>query len=343
MLFNSINSAAKLPRKTAVVGANTNAPNFTQVASTVLSTRYIGVAMSDTGQYILSVVALTTGQPTSGVFYLSTNFGSTFNVISGFTTGQNYYCSMSGNGQYMVMIVSMGYMYRSGDYGSNWQQVTNISATQNWVGVSLSKDGKCCLANGNNPTNNLYVSSNFDTANPTFTTVSVYASMSSGPGYNAVSKTGQYMIQLNWGPADGIAISSNFGVSFSKLTFANIGITGTLGPNGIYITSDTNDVYFSNYNEGLYKSTNLFSGSPMFTKITSATFTEQTWYQVSTSSDGTYVVATTGVKTYYSKDSGVTWLLAYTGGLRYMAMSSDAHYIVASNPDTSSRLLFSNT
>jgi hypothetical protein len=341
MPFNTFNSVAKLPRNREG-GTNTNAPNFTQVASTVLSTRYIGVAISDTGQYILSVVALTTGQPTSGVFYLSTNFGSSFNAIPGFTSGQNYYCSMSGNGQYMVMIVSMGAMWRSGNYGSTWQQVTNISGTQNWVGVSLSKNGKCCLANGNNTTNNLYISSNFDTANPTFTTVSVYATMNTSPGYNAVSNTGQYMIQLNWRPVDGFAISSDFGVSFSKLTFTNIGITGA-APVNICMTPDTNNIYYANYNEGLYKSTNLFSGSPMFTKITSATFTEQTWLFVVVSSDGTYVVASTELKTYYSKDSGVTWLLAYNGRSRYMAMSADAHYIVASNPDTNNRLFFSNT
>ena len=342
MPFNTFNSVAKLPKKRGG-GTNTNAPNFTQVASTVLSTRYFGVAISDTGQYILSVVALTTGQPTSGVFYLSTNYGSTFSVISGFTSGQNYYCSMSGNGQYMVMIVNNGYMYRSGNYGSTWQQVTNISGTQNWVSVSLSKDGKYCLANGNSPTNNLYVSSNFDTANPTFTTVSVYATMNGGPGYNAVSQTGQFMIQLNWRPVDGFAISSDYGVSFSKLLFANIGVTGTLNPASIFMTPDKNNVYLTNYADGLYKSTNLFSGSPMFTKVTSATFTEQTWGQVVVSSDGTYVVASTDAKTYYSKDSGVTWLLAYTGRIKYMAMSADAHYIVASNPDTSNRLFFSNT
>ena len=340
MPFNTFNSVAKLPKKSGG-GNNTNAPNFTQVASTDTLTNYYGVSISNTGQYILSVVGGSTG---IGFLYLSINFGASFTKITGqIPTNGGYPCAMSGTGQYMVVLVNGGYMYRSGNYGSTWQQVTNISTTQNWTSVALSKDGKYCLANGNSPTNNLYVSSNFDTANPTFTTVSVYASMNSGPRYNSVSKTGQYMIQLNWNPTDGIAISSNFGVSFSKLTFANIGITGTRGPNGVFITSDTNDVYFSNYNDGLYKSTNLFSGSPMFTKITSATFTEQTWDQVSASSDGTYVVASTYTKTYYSKDSGVTWLLAYTGGFAHIAMSTDAHYIVASNSDTSSKLFFSNT
>jgi len=252
---------------------------------------------------------------------------------------------MSGTGQYMVMVVNGGYMYRSGNYGANWAQVTNIATTQNWIGVSLSKDGKYCLAFGNNPTNNSYVSSNFDTTTPTFTQVSVYTTMNTDLYYSTVSKLGQYMIQLNWSTADGIAISTNYGVSFTKLTVANIGITGTNNTNFscVTMTPDTLSVYISCYSNGIYKSTNLFSGSPTFTKITSATFTEQTWNSISVSTDGTYVVASTDTKTYYSKDSGVTWLLAYTGKIQYMAISADAHYIVASNTSTASKLLFSST
>ena len=254
---------------------------------------------------------------------------------------------MSGTGQYMVMLVNGGYMYRSGDYGANWAQVTNISATQNWTSVALSKDGKYCLANGNSPTNNLYVSANFDTATPTFTQVSVYTSMNSSLRYNEVSSNGQYMIQLCWGSTltDGISISTNYGSSFAKLTLTTIGITGTNNYNFgcVTMTPDTTNVYITCYSNGLYKSTNLFSGSPTFTKITSGTFTEQTWKSVVVSSDGTYVVASTNAKTYYSKDSGATWLVAYTGRIAYMAMSADAHYIVASNPDNSSKLLLSNT
>jgi hypothetical protein len=310
----------------------------------VTSTRYYGVAISNSGQYILCAVAVTSGQPTSALLYLSTNYGSTFNSISGFSITQNYPCAMSGTGQYMVMLVNGGYMYHSGNYGANWAQVTNISTTQNWTNVSLSKDGKYCLANGNNPTNNLYVSSNFDTANPTFTQVSVYATMNTSPYFNVISNLGQYMIQLNFSN-DGIAISTNYGVSFTKLTVANIGITGTNNTNFtcVTMTPDTLSVYIACYSNGIYKSTNLFSGSPTFTKITSATFTEQTWNSIVVSADGTYVVASTNAKTYYSIDSGVTWSLAYTGRIAFMAMSANARYIVATNSDYSSKLLFSNT
>lgn len=325
---------------------NRNAPNFVQVASTDTLTNYYGVAISDTGQYILSVVGGTTG---IGFLYVSTSFGSSFTKITGqIPTNYGYPCAMSGSGQYMCMLVNGGFMYRSGNYGSTWQQVTNISTTQNWTGVSLSKDGKYCLANGNSPTNDLYVSSNFDTATPTFATRSVYTTMSASPYYNAVSQTGQYMVQVIWynsSITDGIAISTNYGSTFAKLTLTTIGITGAnnFKCNCVTMTPDATNVYLAVYTNGLYKSTNLFLGSPTFTKINSATFTEQTWLNVVVSQDGSYVVASTEAKTYYSKDSGATWILAYTGQISMMSMSTDARYIVASNNDVSSKLILSNT
>ncbi len=298
--------------------------------------------MSSTGQYILATTAVST---TSGNVYLSTNYGATFSgAISSLANKYNKSCAISGTGQYMVVVQGSSYMYRSGDYGATWQQVTNISGTQNWVSTALSKNGKYCIANGNNPTNNIYISSNFDTANPTFTTVSVWASMNTGVYYNTVSSNGQYMIQLQWNSADGIAISSNYGVSFTKLTFTNIGVTGTINQSAIIITPDGSTVYFTNYGTGLYKSTNLFSGSPMFTKITSATFADQNWWGVVVSSDGSYVVATTDSKTYYSMDSGSTWAVCLTGAQNvpvYMAMSDDSKYIIGLSTSTTNKLLLS--
>ena len=339
MPFNVINSIAKLPKKMAViVGTNTNAPSLAQLGSVSTINNYYQPAMSDSGQYIIATV----GSATIGTVLLSTNYGSTFSSILTFTNLINYSCAMSGTGQYMVVMVNNGYMYRSGNYGVNWAQVTNISTTQNWTSVALSPNGQYCLASGNNPTNNVYVSANFNTSTPTFTQVSLYANMNNGPQNNAVSSTGQYMIQLNWSAADGIAISTNYGVSFSKLTVANIGITGT-SFNGITMTPDKSSVYVAIGGNGLYKSTNLFSGSPMFTQITTETFTEQTWNKVVVSSDGTYIIASTSLNTYYSKNSGSTWTKVYVGRITFMAMSSDAHYVIASNSDRSSSLLYSNT
>ena len=109
------------------------------------------------------------------------------------------------------------------------------------------------------------------------------------------------------------------------------------------MTPDAATVYIPARDNGLYKSTNLFSGSPTFTKITSAAITEQTWTNVVISSDGTYVVASTDAKTYYSKDSGSTWQVGYTGLIKFMAISDDAHYVIGGINNYANKLLLSNT
>jgi hypothetical protein len=336
--------AVKIPTyETPPNVTNTNAPNFLTTNNNSISQQYACLSMSSSGKYILANIALTT---TSGFLYLSTDFGTNFTIINSLTGKYNKSSAISSTGQCMVVVQGSSYMYRSSDYGTTWTQVASISATQNWTSVALSKDGKYCLANGNSPTNNIFVSSNFDIENPTFTQISLYTTMNSAPYYNVVSMNGQRMIQLCWGSTitDGIAISSNYGVSFTKLTIANIGITGTNNYNfsGIAMTPDSNNVYIPCYSNGLYKSTNLFSGSPSFTKITSATFTEQTWNSVVVSSDGTYVVASTDAKVYYSTNSGVTWTVCFTGTtLGYMALSDNARYCVGLSKATASKLFLS--
>lgn len=322
---------------------NPNPPNFLTTNNNSISQQYACLSMSSSGKYILANIALST---TSGFLYLSTDFGTNFTIINSLTGKYNKSSAISSTGQYMVVVQGSSYMYRSSDYGTTWTQVASISATQNWTSVALSKDGKYCLANGNSPTNNIFVSSNFDIENPTFTQISLYTTMNSSPYYNVISMNGQQMIQLCWGSTltDGIAISSNYGVSFTKLTIANIGITGTnnYNFNGIAMTPDSNNVYIPCYANGLYKSTNLFSGSPSFTKITSATFTEQTWNSVVVSSDGTYVVASTDAKVYYSTNSGVTWTVCFTGTtLGYMALSDNARYCIGLSQATASKLFLS--
>jgi len=329
MLFNSFNTISKLPKRLG--GAKQ--PNFLQVSSTITSTSYYSVGISDTGQYILAL----NGSGSAGFLYVSSNFGASFITIS--PMNQGYPSAVSGTGQYMVVLLNGGYMQRSENYGVNWAQVTNISTTQNWTSVALSKNGQYCLASGNTPTNNLFVSANFNTSTPTFTQVSVFTTMNNPPYSNVISTNGDKMIQANVN--DGIAISSNYGVSFTKITYATLGLS-TFSYNCITMTPDTSNVYLAK-SDGLFKSTNLWSGSPTFTQITSGIFTEQTWRSVVVSSDGTYVVASTAAKTYYSSNSGATWAVCYAGRLEMMSMSADAKYIIASNyPGGSSKVILSS-
>ena len=112
MLFNSLNTISKLPKRLG--GAKQ--PNFLQVSSTITSTTYYSVGISDTGQYILAL----NGSGSAGFLYVSSNFGASFITISGqIPTNLCYPCAVSGTGQYMVMMISNGFMYRSENYGVN--------------------------------------------------------------------------------------------------------------------------------------------------------------------------------------------------------------------------------
>jgi hypothetical protein len=326
--------------------------SLTQLSSTISQTGYGQPAISNSGKYILISI---TGTPSKA--YVSNNYGFTFTEIAtlgGFTNRTIQASAMSGTGQYMVVVFKYGNMFRSGDYGVSWQEVTNLSTQLYiWGSVALSNDGKYCLASANYDqnltsysSNDFFISSNFNTTTPTFTTKSIYSLQKTTPSSNAISNNGQYMIQINKNENDVnfLSISSNYGSTFTNYSYNNIGL-----PNKYYsnmaMTPDASIVYLTlnipGSGSGLYKSTNIWSGSPTFTEIKSTTFTENIWNYISTSSNGLFVVASTNVKTYYSTDSGLTWVVCYTGTLLYSAMSSDSYYVIASS-NSNSKMLFSN-
>jgi len=329
--------------------------SLTQFSSTISQPYYGQTAISNSGKYMLIFI---TNGPSKA--YVSNNYGSTFTEIvtlRGFTNRTIQASAMSGTGQYMVVVFKYGNMFRSGDYGVSWQEVTDLSFKLFiWGSVALSKDGKYCLASANYDqyltsysSNYFYVSSNFDTTTPTFTAkTNILSFQTTTPSCNAISNNGQYMIQINYHQNNGyfLFISSNYGSTFTNYYDFNIGLPNKEFPN-MAMTPNASIVYLSirapDSGSGLYKSTNIWSGSPMFTEIKSTTFTETTWNYISTSSNGLFVVASTDAKTYYSTDSGLTWVVCYTGKLSYSAMSSDAYYVIASNnSNINSRILFSN-
>ena len=325
---------------------------LTQLSSTISQSNYGQPAISNSGKYIL--ISITSGPSKA---YVSNNYGFTFTEIAtlgGFSNRTIQASAMSGTGQYMVVVFKYGNMFRSGDYGVSWQEVTNLSTQLYiWGSVALSNDGKYCLASANYnqylssySSNNFFISSDFNTATPTFTENSIYVLQKTTPSSNAISNNGQYMIQINHHENDVnfLSISSNYGSTFTNYSNYDISLPNKYYPN-MAMTPDASNVYltlkYPGSGSGLYKSTNIWSGSPTFTEITSTTFTESTWNYISTSSNGVFVVASTDVKTYYSTDSGITWVVCYTGTLLYSAMSSDSYYVIASS-NSNSKMLFSN-
>jgi hypothetical protein len=306
MTFTYLNSITNNTNKTTTLKPG---PIFNTVAS-VSGTGYEGIAISKNGKYMLVC------KPgASGTVYLSSNFGVSFTSISTFNTLSNRACGISNDGQYMVVVVNNGYMYKSSDYGANWSQVTSISTTQNWIAVALSANGNYCIAVGANPTVNAYISSNFSSL-ATFTPKSIFTFTGGNTGSVAISETGQYIITTaNSGTPNKIGISKDYGE-----TFTIVNISGFIGT--VSISYDGTIAYATVNNVGLYKSTNISSATPTFQQITSPTFTEQSWWGVAIGTNG-YVVASTNAKVYYTYDFGNTWILNKTTLLYQIRISGD--------------------
>lgn len=297
--------------------------------------------MSSTSKYIL--VNINNNSSIKNV-YLSTNFGSNFSIISFFTDKNIGAFSISSSGQYMIIGVLGSFLYRSIDYGATWNQITTLS--KNWTSIVLSDDGKYCFTSDNNPGTTSYLSANFDTTTPTFSAKSIYSNVvSCGRGCSAISSDGQYIILLvpTGSTIPGIAISNNYGSTFTKLDINNIGLPNS-SYNHVVMKPDASIVYLTVYGQGLYKSTTLWSGSPVFTKITSPAFIGNTSDLIRVSSDGTYLIFVGGKYVYYSINSGTTWVQCFFNNysINSLSMSKDGHISIIT-VNTNSKLLLSNT
>jgi len=322
---------------------NINAPNFlTTNNDSPVRSDYIWISTSSTGKYILA--NFSNYNNNNFQMYLSTNFGTNFSLISFFSGKAITASSISSSGQYMIAGQSNSLLYKSSDYGANWTQVTSL--TKLWCSLVLSDDGKYCLACEQSPGTSAYISSNFNTSTPTFIPKIIYSSTTYCKlGCDAISSTGQYMIHLNkvLNTTVGIATSSNYGETWTTLDPNNIGINGTNNTDYINVsmTSNASAVYIGVAN-GIYKSTNLWSVSPSFTKINSPVFFNSGAGFINVSSDGTYLIIVSS-EVYYSNNSGETWINSqssnYASGI--MAMSKDG-YIALIPTTNSTRLMLSN-
>lgn len=310
MVFTYLNSITKT-RSSSVLS-----PLFNTVA-TVPGTGYNGIAISKNGQYILVCKNL--------AVYLSSNYGVSFSTISTFSTTNNFACGISSDGQYMAVANSLG-IYKSSNYGVNWSSV--FSTGQSWTSLVLSANGLYCIAFGNVGS---YISSDFTTTS-SFSTKSVFASNTGNSGSAAISETGQYNVRV-YDVGGTIAFSSDYGQNYLIYNNVTLGITGT-AYRSITISYDGSIVYVTVYNDGLYKSTNMWSGgTPSFTKISSSTFTQQSWWGVTTSQNGRYIIATTDNYVYYSNNYGNNWTLVKSTLFFQVRMSDNAKYCIGRGTD----------
>lgn len=150
--------------------------------------------------------------------YRSTNYGTNWSVISGFTGFWNG-VAISGNGQYQLSGTSIdGSLYVSSNYGANWTAETSMGNYW-WEAFAISGNGQYQYANGYTTSGLTYVtfiSSNYG---------STWSLLSTGPSIGvagsppniATNETGQY---VTIGKDSTMYVSSNYGVSFSTIVLS---------------------------------------------------------------------------------------------------------------------------
>ena len=184
------------------------------------SRRWTCVAVSRyTGQY--QIAGVNGGYLAN--LYRSVNYGLTWSVIGGFTGFWNS-VAISGNGQYQLSGSWIdGYMYVSSNYGANWTTITSMGKYW-WQAFAISGNGQYQYAYGYPTDGNLstFISSNYGS---TWSLLSTGPNIGVGgsPPFISTNETGQY---YTIGKDDKLYISSNYGASFTIVTFPSSGISG---------------------------------------------------------------------------------------------------------------------
>jgi len=278
---------------------------------------------STEGKYILSTQFNNSTAP-----YLSSDYGSTFQAISGGTlliAGRG--TAMSANGQYMMVTsnLSADYDYNSSNYGVTWTGFT-ASGSLTPYQCAISDNGQYqTLADHNGY---LWVSNDYAASWTQTNSVLNWICV-------AMNGTGQYQT-AGVSPGGQLYRSTNYGVSFtatgSSLNWTSIAIsqsgqyqTASLNDTVIYVSSnyginwtgvtcDGNKLGIGMSQSGQYQITGQYNNGYLIRSIdygqSWTQLTAQTtgyWNSFSVSGTGKYQVACTDTYIYMSSDYGVTW------------------------------------
>jgi hypothetical protein len=184
---------------------------------------------------------------TDGSYVLrSTSYGSefSFNSVAIPSSGTIFNdLAVSRSGQYVVVVAETGYVWTSNNYGETWSPRTPAGIRQ-WRHCSISGNGQYLLASAGNTHNRLYRSANYGVT---------WAPVSNEYYYleSAISDTGQYQVAIrNTGFSQPfssfIAVSSNYGLTWSNETAGNAGYYTALDISGTgqYVVASTTNTTF---------------------------------------------------------------------------------------------------
>ena len=273
--------------------------------------------------------------------YISTDSGINWNQTS---SGTNDWTGIacSSTGQYIVATTLDEKLYVSANNGSSW---SNAADERFWSGCTVDSTGKYMAAISNSrpytTTANLgdyvYTSDNFG--------VTWTAQLNSGlRNWTSITSdsSGQYLAATSQddysNPSaifDYIYTSDDYGYTWTQRTASGSRIWSCIAS-----SSDGSKLVASAMFDGVYISTDY--GATWSKTNTNDNQSDDEWSYVTSSSDGTIFLASTGNSVekgfiYYSTDSGNTWIKQTNAGFRFwggLASSSDGLKLAATDYGT---------
>ena len=247
---------------------------------------WCSLALSSSGQYVGAVSNGENSYNSAGSVYISSDYASTWSIVTSVPSNSWTFITLSSNGQYMVIVGgggnvpepsytvgSQSYIYTSSNYGLNW---TQTAVQSSWSGVASDSSGRRIVALS---TSGIYVSSDYG---------QTWSVSSPSSNYQvASSATGQYLISSNFSVQTnnnigGLFISSSYGATWS------IWSPGVKQPwFGVTSSSSGQYMYAGQIYDGI-----IYVSSNYGQTFAQTSLTGQSWTGITTDSTGQLLAAT---------------------------------------------------
>jgi len=244
-----------------------------------------------------------------GNIYVSYDFGQSWKAVGEL---KNYNgCAVSSTGQYMLACAYGDYIYRSEDYGKTW---TQTGPQGNYNSCAISSTGQYAIACSGT---GAYISSDFgQTWTQKGDAVTMFGS--------AISEDGKYILAA--ASYRGLWGSSDFGQTLTK-----IGNNQNIGYYSVALSASGERQIYSPANGNGY----IYLSSDYGDNFSQVSFYANIRYNISTSSDGKYILIATDANAKVSKDYGKTFddkgAYGYSYKLYGSAISGSGKYMLLAN------------
>jgi hypothetical protein len=231
--------------------------------------------------------------------WTSSDYGVTWTQRTSDVGRAWYSVTSSASGQYAAAIVYGGNVWTSSDYGATWTAVANTAnaSARNWYSIDSSSDGRYLAAVVK--LGNIWTSSDYGV---TWTNVNnagmlswrAITSSANGQNLAAIVRNGNVWTSSNYGANwTERVIAGSASTYFFSITSSDLG-------DKLAIADNNRDGY-------IYTSSDYgVTWTPKFNKV--LPLSNQKWYSVYYSSDGTKIIAAMyNDNLYESLDSGETW------------------------------------